>query len=161
MPKSSSDDPKAAIFHFLYFFGPSPGKGLTLRPYVQSPCPPLDFRSRLRSSSLAVTVPALRKDEWTIFSKFFDPFFLSKNRGLAKNRYHHEIGRKKIRRMVYSDREKLNGRPDFDTFSFFGHLSHSSFRSARTASPFGHVDPFQRKAYIYMETHGSLYQRPN
>ena len=27
--------------------------------------------------------------------------------GLAKNRYHHEIGRKKIRRMVYSDPEKL------------------------------------------------------
>ena len=39
--------------------------------------------------------------------------------GLAKNRYYHEIGRKKIRQMVYSDPEKLIGRPIFVTFSFF------------------------------------------
>ena len=58
------------------------------------------------------------KTNEAIFYKFFDPLFLSKNRGFTKNRYHHRIGRKKIRRMVYSDREKLNGRPDFDTCSF-------------------------------------------
>ena len=39
--------------------------------------------------------------------------------GLAKNGYHHEIGRKKIHQMVYSDPEKLNGRPDFGLFIFF------------------------------------------
>ena len=44
--------------------------------------------------------------------------FLSKNKGLAKNRYYHEIGRKKIRRVVCSDPEKLIGQPMFDTFSF-------------------------------------------
>ena len=64
--------------------------------------------------------------------EIFRPFFLSENKGLAKNRYCHEIGRKKIRRMVYSDPEKLIGRPMFDTFSFFWRLSHSSFRSAGT-----------------------------
>ena len=62
---------------------------------------------------------ALKRWKMSIFLHFVWPFFLSKNRGLAKNRYHHRIGRKKIRRMVYSDREKLIGRPIFGTFSFF------------------------------------------
>ena len=83
-------------------------------------------------AAAANTGAALRKDKWGNFLQFFRPFFLSKNMGFTKNRYHHRIGRKKIRRMVYSDPEKLNGRPDFGTFSFFPHLSHSSFRSAGT-----------------------------
>ena len=87
-----------------------------------------------RSLRLRNTVPALRKDEWGDFSQIFWPLVLSKNRGLAKKRYYHEIGRKKIRRMVYSDPEKLIWRPIFCTISFFRHLSHSSFRSAKTVS---------------------------
>ena len=62
----------------------------------------------------------------------FHKILALKNKGFTKKLYRHLIGRKKIRRMVYSDRDKLNGRPDFGTFPFFRHLFHSSFRSAGT-----------------------------
>ena len=48
--------------------------------------------------------------------RFFTNF--STHRGFTKNRYHHRIGRKKIRRMVYSDPEKLIGRPIMAFFYF-------------------------------------------
>ena len=73
------------------------------------------------------------KTNEAISLKFFDPFFVAK-RGLEKNRYYHEIGRKKIRRMVYSDPEKLIGRPTFRTFPFFWHLLNGSDEPAVGAS---------------------------
>ena len=54
--------------------------------------------------------------------RIFGFFFLPKTWVWQKNRYYHEIGRKKIRRMVYSDPEKLIGRPIFGTFAFFDRI---------------------------------------
>ena len=54
-----------------------------------------------------------------VFLHFFWPFFLSKFMGLAKKRYHHWIGRKKLCGNPLSDPEKLNGRSQNDHFSCF------------------------------------------
>ena len=66
--------------------------------------------------------------------EFFDAlFFYSKNKGLANNCYYYEIGRNKIRDMVYSDPEKLIGRQILSFFPFVSLFS-PDFAAANAAA---------------------------